>query len=173
MPLDDLLWKCDNDYDTESRYQKGSTTRSGQNQGVCAGQSALWCFNMQAGVRDIFSKPDLTRAMLLQKLYDWKNDRGKLCESVGLTVDEEKHYGTYHAACQQMETTPGTYYISLYGHGVAAHVVTGYYYAFDPNFGLYRWVSSGKMVKMLRKSRKAVGISGSDGMRVFKVAKKN
>ena len=170
MPPDaSLLWKCDNDYDTEAKYQKGTILRAGSNQGVCAGQSALWCYNMATGIRDIYAKPDLMRAMLLQKLYDWSNDRGQLCEKVGLKVTGSQKFGTYQAACLHMETHTGTYYITLYGHGVAAHTTDSYFYAFDPNFGCFRYNQAGKLVEMFRRSRAAVGISGSNGMGIFKV----
>lgn len=170
MPPDpDLLWACDNDYDTEVKYKAKTITRSGANQGVCAGQSALWCYSMAKGVRDIYSKPELMRAMLLQKLYDWASDRAQLCEKVGLKVAENKNFGTYHAACLHMETHKGTYYITLFGHGVAAHTSDTFFYAFDPNFGCYRFNQPGKLVETFRKSRAAVGISGSQGMGLFMV----
>ena len=170
MPLDDRIWDCGNDYDTEVKYRKGTSTQAKPNAGVCAGQSALWCYNMQSGVRDVFSKPELMRAMILQRLYDWHNDRGQLCGKVGLKVDDERTFGRYKTACEYMEGHKGTYYITLYGHGVAAHHDDSFKYFFDPNFGCYRFVAAGRLLKLARSARSAVGIANNEGMKVFKVS---
>jgi len=170
MPLNDLIWDCGNDFDTEVTYKKGTAVQAKPNAGVCAGQSALWCYNLQSGVRDIFSKPDLMRAMILQRLYDWHNDRGQLCGKVGLSVDLAREFGRYKTACEYMESNKGTYYITLYGHGVAAHHDNAFKYFFDPNFGCYRFGAAGRMLKLARRSRSAVGINRNEGMKIFKVS---
>jgi hypothetical protein len=90
MPVDpDLLWVCSNDYDTEIKYQQG-TTKASANQGVCAGLSVEWCKNMLKGIRPELSKPFLLQGMLYQRFYDWGTsdaDRNnKLFEKAGVTA---------------------------------------------------------------------------------------
>ena len=162
MPVDpDLLWVCSNDYDTEIKYQQG-TTKASANQGVCAGLSVEWCKNMLKGIRPELSKPFLLQGMLYQRFYDWGTsdaDRNnKLFEKAGVTAGARRKHTSAHTTAADMWARTGVWWGGYDCHAVAIAKVDGKpWLFFDPNFGCYAVHSELRMAELFRQGRKAVG----------------
>lgn len=159
----ELLWSCSNDYDTEVRYTKGTTTASA-NQGVCAGLAIEWCKNLLKGVRPELSKPFLLQGMLYQRFYDWGTsdaDRNaKLFEKAGVNAGPRSRHATAHSMAASIWPKSGVWWGGYDVHAVAVgKTAEGTWMFFDPNFGCYAVHSQLRLTELFRQGRNAVGAS--------------
>ena len=162
----ELLWECDNDYDTEIKYEKG-TAKASANQGVCSGLSAEWCKNILKGVRPELSKPFLLQGMLYQRFYDWGANReeknAKIMATAGLTQRSKLDFATARLAAQGLWRSEAVFLVGLTNHkiAVAKTAKTKALLLFDPNFGCYSVVSELRLQELIEQAQKAVSAGKS------------
>ena len=161
VKIRELLWDCSNDYDTEVRYKKG-TTKSSDNQGVCAGLAIEWCKNILKGIRPELTKPFLLQGMIYQRFYDWGTDdderNAKIFSTAGVTAGTRTKHTTAHTTAKSMWPRSGVWWGGYDCHAVAvAKTGTGPWLFFDPNFGCYAVHSELRMTELFRQGRDTVG----------------
>ncbi len=159
----ELLWTSSNDYDTEIKYAKGTTTASA-NQGVCSGLSAEWCKNILNGVRAESSKPFLLQGLIYQRFYDWGSDReernAKVMATAGLSQTAKVNYSTAQKTAAGLWADTGVFLVGLTNHKIAYANTAGtnnVALLFDPNYGCYAVHSESRLKELLRQARTAVG----------------
>lgn len=167
----EMLWECDNDYDTEIRYTKG-TAQPSANQGVCAGLSAEWCKNILKGVRPELSKPFLLQGMIYQRFYDFGSDReernAKAIATAGMTQKSKMDFATPRLAAQGLWRSSGAFLVGLSNHKIAVAKTDGTktLLFFDPNFGCYSVVSELRLQELIQQAQDAVGADKALDVRV-------
>jgi hypothetical protein len=171
----ELLWECDNDYDTEIKYEKG-TVKASANQGVCSGLSAEWCKNILKGVRPELSKPFLLQGMIYQRFYDWGADReernAKIIATAGMTQRSKQDYATARLAAQGLWRSDAVFLVGLSNHMIAAAKTanTKTMLLFDPNFGCYSVVSELRLQELIDQAENAVSAAKALDTRLVDLA---
>lgn len=161
MPRE-LLWDSSNDYCTETKYKRGSTTATTP-MGVCAGLSTEWCKSILKGVRPELSKPLLMQAMLYQRFFDWSEQStgtstaiDKAFALAGLTRGSSWVFNNANAAAQGIWRTEGVCWLRFSNHAIASAKVAGKRLFFDPNFGCYEVPSEERLQQLLVQGQNAV-----------------
>ena len=151
-----MIWSCSNEYDTETRYVKG-TLKPSDAKGVCAGLAIEFCKNILSGTKAEMAKPALMRSMLYQALYDRGfSEPSELLKKEGVkSVDDENlnlfqkasvhgadrvEFQSFEVAAEVMFNKAGVFWGGYDCHAIALAKVSGSstLLFFDPNFGCYK-----------------------------------
>jgi hypothetical protein len=143
MPKGDCVFTSTNNVGTNTRYGKGSTTISAQDEGLCKALAVLWCANMVGGVRDVLSKPDEFRAGSLQVKFETSGYDSDVIFGLAGVKQTDSQDLTGSTALNYIASHPGTYQIRVPGHAIAVHISGATHYFYDSESGLWKYTSSG------------------------------
>lgn len=139
------VYETENTWQTKATFknQDGRVELSSGFQGICGGQSALWCLHILSGKKGAESKPSYLRAASLQvrsEGLDGAVDRGEdqMFEPLGLRCVDELSKPTGEAALHMMSSDGnGVYMVGIPGHYMAAATRPGEYLFFNPDYGMW------------------------------------
>jgi hypothetical protein len=149
---------------TKSRFAviDGKAQLTSGSQGICGGQSVIWCSNVLAGKRGADTKPSYMRAAALQARFEklstvvyadaaylekepesvqeaiGKHGEETMFEATGVRLLAEISKPMTDAVWHMMSSdNPGAYLIGAPGHFMAASTKPGEYMFFNPDHGMW------------------------------------
>lgn len=162
------LWESTNRYGTGARYVDNLQSQL-LIEGACAGMSSLWCQAMLQNVKVEIYRPDIIRAMILQQSYSWYKNYKLLFHNLDVAIGAEKNFPHERLGCNYMLDEEGTFYVSLFGHGIGVKITDRFCYYFDPNLGCFGFVEDAALPSLFQYTRSVIDVDLGTAIKVFKL----